>query len=173
MLFPQLFRYYRVTWVNAYTSRMYQQTYWNGWGVSVLTVTEIMESGNISEALDQTIFKSDVHREGNLLSKKKILKMMFAQQKQLRATSGNCPNLFFVSAPNLGLARNCCRPRTDCQLWIYGRSWYKPRTLTLLWRAGAFDARNARELLEEEISTLISNQGGPLEQETFSMPNGN
>ena len=81
--------------------------------------------------------------------------------------------IYPTSVPNLGLARKYCRPRPDCQLWIYGHSWHKPRTLTLLWRAGASDARNARKLLEEETSTLISFQGGPVEQETFSMSNDN
>jgi len=33
--------------------------------------------------------------------------------------------------------------------------------------------KNARELLEEETSTLISFQGGPVEQEPFSMLNEN
>ena len=158
-------------------------------------------------------------------TRKRSLKLMLTQQKQLQAPCNNYPDLFFVrleasevsikcrkcaeqsptddslrwatdrktyfymklvryslktsngaqrfgvpvdpdisnSVPTLGLACNYCRPKPDRQLWIYGHSWHKPRTLTMLWRAGASDARNARELLEEETGTLISFQGGPVE----------
>ena len=42
--FPQLFRHYEVTRVNGNTSRMYQQTYWNGWRASSSRYSRISKS---------------------------------------------------------------------------------------------------------------------------------
>ncbi|MCJ1360291.1 MAG: hypothetical protein MMC33_010296 [Icmadophila ericetorum] len=141
---------------------------------SVFPNFEIIELEYISKALDQTLFKSNVHGNGNLSNKKAILKLMLAQQEQLQATSGNYPNLFFVRLEASEVNIKCQKyaepfSTDDSPRWATNRPNYYYMKL----RAGASDARNAPELLEEETSTLISFQGGPVEQETFSMSNEN
>ena len=42
--------------------------------------------------------------------------------KLVRCHSKTCNGAQKFGVPNLGLARNYCRPRLDCQLWVYGHS---------------------------------------------------
>ena len=76
---------------------------------------EIIELKDISKTLDQTLFKSNVHENGNLSNKKAILEVMLAQQEQLQATSGNYnyPTRFFVrhEASEVGIrCQKCAEP---------------------------------------------------------------
>ncbi len=96
---------------------------------SVFPNFEIIELKDISKALDQTLFKSNVHGNGNLSNKKAILKLMLAQQEQLQATSGKYPILVFVrlEASEVSIkCRNCAEPfpTDDFPRWATNRPNY-------------------------------------------------
>jgi len=96
---------------------------------SVFPKFELIELEDISKALDQTLFKSNVHGNGNLSNKKAILKMMSAQQEQLQATSGNYPNPFFVRLEASEVSIKCQKfaepfPTDDSPRWATNRPNY-------------------------------------------------
>lgn len=96
---------------------------------SVFPNFETIELEDISKALDQTLFKSNVHGIGNLSNKKAILKLMLAQQEQLQATSGNYPNLFFVRLEASEVSIKCQKcaepfPTDDSPRWATNRPNY-------------------------------------------------